>query len=299
GEEALGSRGSRPLVKVEPGVGVEPVVTVPTPAAPVPKVEEPKPIQEARARPYEAPRLTGKDMAGKDGAPMALVPAGEFLMGNNDGDSDERPAHSVHLDAFFMDKFEVTTSRYGKYVQATGRPAPPYWNQMAHVSDGDRPVIGIDWHDADAYCRHYGKRLPTEAEWEKAARGTDGRKYPWGNAEPTPSLTNFGKRLNANLNYYNDRLTPVGSLGDGKSPYGIFDLSGNVMEWVADWYGDGYYQQSPARNPTGPSNGTKKVMRGGSWINDALYLRSSYRYRYAPINRDANFGFRCAMDAPT
>ncbi len=300
GEEELGQKGNKPLVRVDPNASVasvpKPVHQAPQPDSPkqeVAKPEAPKPILEARARPYETPRMTGKDIAGKDGAPMALVPAGEFSMGNSDGDSDEKPAHSVSLDAFFIDKFEVTTMRYAKFVQETNRPVPPYWNQVAQASDGERPVVGVDWHDADAYCRHYGKRLPTEAEWEKAARGADERKYPWGNDLPMSDHARFGQSYRNPV--YKDGVAPVGSYPKGTSPFGIHDLSGNVSEWIADWFSEGF-ARSDLRNPKGPDVGTDKVLRGGGWYDQADRITSTKRFHATPGFRSVDVGFRCASD---
>ena len=165
-----------------------------------------------------------KEITGTDGAPMMLVPAGEFLY----GDDNQR----LSLPAFYMDKYEVTVSRYASFLQASGRKQPEYWNQVSQVSAGDRSVIEVDWYDAYTYCRQYAKRLPTEQEWEKAARGTDGRTYPWGNDEPSERYANFGKEWD-NLNYESELLTAVGSYEDGKSPFGIYDLAGNVWEWTS------------------------------------------------------------------
>jgi len=228
-------------------------------------------IEEARVRPYDTPGQTGREITGRDGAPMVLVPAGEFLYGGYN--------QRLSLPAFYMDKYEITTSRYAKFLQETGRTRPEYWSQVSQVSAGDRPVIGVDWHDADAYCRQYGKRLPTEQEWEKAARGTDGRTYPWGNEEPTSRHANFDKPSASGINYYSDRLQPVGSYEDGKSPYGIYDLAGNVWEW------------------TSSDEGSDKVLRGGSWGPNAKYLRSTYRLGNLPSFRNISIGFRCVQDA--
>jgi formylglycine-generating enzyme required for sulfatase activity len=225
---------------------------------------------------YSQPKQTGKEITGKDGAPMVLVPAGEFIMGSNDGGADEKPERRVTLEAFYMDKYEVTTTRYAAFMQATGRKEPGHWNEVRLASHGDRPVVGVTWHDADAYCRHYSKRLPTEQEWEKAARGTDGRKYPWGNDEPTSLHANFGK---SGFNDYGV-LVNVGSLEEGKSPYGIYDMAGNVWEWTSSDY-----------------DSNNKVLRGGSWLYVARYLVSTYRNRNLPTLRTSAVGFRCAQDA--
>ena len=252
-----------------------------------------KPIEEARVRPFKplTPPPAGRELIGKDGAPMALVPAGEFTMG---GDSIDNPRHPVYLDAFYMDKYEVTTSRYAKFLQTTRRQVPFKWSEVALVSHGDRPVIGVTWEDAVAYCRWASKRLPTEAEWEKAARGTDGREYPWGNEAPTPRHANFNKCCE--WKGYGV-LAIVGSLEAGRSPYGIYDLAGNVSEWVADWYDNTSYKYELERNPKGPRDGEEKVVRGGSWYDSALLQRSALRSRSYPSAPSTDRGFRCAKDA--
>jgi formylglycine-generating enzyme required for sulfatase activity len=235
------------------------------------------------------------EVIGKDRVPMALVPAGEFDMGSREGEGedDERPRHRVYLDAFYMDRYQVTVSRYAKFLNATGRERPRYWNEATLSQGENRPVIGVTWQDADAYCRWAGKRLPTEAEWEKAARGTDGRKYPWGNEEPTSRHANFGKSEQDEV-----PLLPVGSLEAGKSPYGIYDMAGNVWEWVADWYDAGYYQRSPVQNPAGPPGGQAKVARGGAWDRHVFNVRAANRSSFTPTNRFKDVGIRCVQDAP-
>jgi formylglycine-generating enzyme required for sulfatase activity len=244
----------------------------------------------------DRPESLPAEISGKDGGIMALVPAGEFLMGSSDGASDERPVHRVYLDAFYIDKFELTTSRYAKFLRATGRKAPDKWNDINPTFDWARPVIGVDWNDADAYCQWAGKRLPTEAEWEKAARGADGRKYPWGADEPTEALANFDWDSRRTWRGYST-LSPVGSYEEGKSPYSIYDASGNVWEWVADWYSPNSYGSNHERNPKGTTSGIFKVTRGGSWGDKIYSLRTSNRRGIPPGDRYRDLGFRCAQDA--
>ena len=242
----------------------------------------------------------------KDGAPMVEVPAGSFPMGvpagARDGGRDEYPRHDVFVDTFVIDKFEVTNGRYLEFVKSTGHrvpqnprnPARNLW-QGDSITDSliDRPVINVDWFDAEAYCRWAGKRLPTEAEWEKAAKGTSDRRFPWGNVEPT------SKHLNYNQQWIGERtLMPVGSYEAGKSPYGLYDMAGNVWEWVNDWYDARYYEKSPKKNPKGPDTGTKKVIRGAGWQNESPTVRIFTRVESDPAVRNESTGFRCASGAP-
>ncbi len=222
---------------------------------------------------------------------MVLVPAGEFMMGSMDGDPDEKPAHRIHVDGFYMDKYEVTVKQYAEFLREEGGDRPLDWQTMNKTANQNRPVMGVDWAEAARYCKWAGKRLPTEAEWEKAARGTDSRLYPWGNDPPTPLHANYGKKEWGN----HEALAPVGKLENGKSPYGIYDMAGNVWEWVSDWYDNDYYKQSPSENPTGPSTGGFKVIRGGSWNTSARNLRAADRYFDPPSFRSQYIpGFRCA-----
>jgi formylglycine-generating enzyme required for sulfatase activity len=236
---------------------------------------------------------TSTDVVGDDGAPMVRVPAGEFLMGTDVGEQeDEKPQHRVSLSAFLIDAYEVTVSRYAKFLEAEDREPPFLWAQAIDGDHRDRPVIGVDWYDASAYCRWAHKRLPTEAEWEKAARGTDGRIYPWGNAPPTASRAKYG---GATWKGYAS-LARVGSHAAGKSPYGVHDLAGNAWEWVADRYEANYYQSHGARDPKGPSIGPLRILRGGSWNSEAPILRAANRSAYVPSAKRSDFGFRCARD---
>jgi formylglycine-generating enzyme required for sulfatase activity len=263
-------------------------------------------LAAARTRYLELRLQAGHEVIGQDGARMVLVPAGEFTMGEDSkryavGDPIYvyAPLHQVYLDGFYIDKYEVTAGRYAKFLDSEKRPPPRFWNEVNLETDGQRPVIGVSWDDAAAYCRWAGKRLPTEAEWEKAARGTDGRKYPWGNDEPREYMASYdpyGIRLWQGYGV----LSPVGSYEAGRSPYGAYDMAGSVWEWVADWYDSKYYLVSPKSNPKGPEKGKERVVRGGSWRHAPELMRSAYRHRYQPTVLPFTYlGFRCAQDLPT
>ena len=228
---------------------------------------------------------------------MVPIPAGKFSMGFQDGDEDERPVHTVVLDAFWIDRYEVTNGQYQAFLEALEYPPPIYWGD-SRFKGLEQPVVGVAWVDADAYCRWAGKRLPTEAEWEKAARGTEGRIYPWGDKFD-------GVRLNwrGHADYARDPdpvadgyvfTAPVGSYADGVSVYGIHDLLGNVWEWCADWYDENVYEIHAAQNPKGPSEGLTRVLRGGAWIDYQSNLRTTNRMRAFPTLKHMDIGFRCA-----
>jgi formylglycine-generating enzyme required for sulfatase activity len=221
-----------------------------------------------------------------DGMEMLPVPAGKFDMGSEEGDDDEKPVHTVNLDAFYIDKYEVSVAQYQKCVDAGACAEPFTWPAF---SEPNAPVVGVTWNDAANYCAWAGARLPTEAEWEKAARGTDGRTYPWGDQDPDCSLGNhwFGEEQCAG------KPVDVGQYPAGASPYGALDMAGNAFEWTADWYATDYYGDSPARNPKGPEAGTFKVVRGGSWDWDELTATDRHTVGL-PSDPDSNFGFRCA-----
>ncbi|HSB70803.1 MAG TPA: SUMF1/EgtB/PvdO family nonheme iron enzyme [Candidatus Methylomirabilis sp.] len=228
-----------------------------------------------------------QSFSGKDGAEMVLVPAGEFWMGSDDNDADysERPRHQVALSAFYIDKFPVTNTRFKRFVGATGHRGPQIWF-TPRINKPDQPVVRVSWEDAQAYCRWAGKRLPTEAEWEKAARGTDGRRYPWGDKwDPTRANSNDGGP---------GKPTPVGSYPNGASPSGALDMAGNVWEWTSSLYHAYPYRADDGRED--PSSREPRVGRGGSWFNLPWLLRVSYRLINPPTNRYYNLGFRCAQD---
>ncbi len=225
--------------------------------------------------------------------PAIVIPEGEFLMGAGGADAleDEKPQHPVWLDRFDIDLHEVTTAQYADFLAHEQRTAPWQWEAVDLPQHHDRPVIGVSWFDADAYCRWRGRRLPTEAEWEKAARGTDARAYPWGNQAPRQEWANFG--LGARFSYP-QVLAQVHRYEQGRSPYGLYQMAGNAGEWVADWYGTNYYEISPRKNPGGPVSGSFRVVRGGSWSDLPKYLLTYGRFRLPPETRNSYTGFRCA-----
>jgi len=232
----------------------------------------------------------------KDGMEMVYVPAGSFTMGSNssEADTDEIPEHEVYLDAFWIDKYEVTNSQYAQCMAAGACAAPIITKSYTRTSyygnsEYDKyPVIYVSWYEAQAYCQWAGRQLPTEAQWEKAARGTDGRKYPWGNEKPTNKHSNFGS--------LNKGTTDVGIYNEGQSPYGCFDMIGNVWEWVFDWYQEDYYSSSDnEKNPSGLLLGEKKVLRGGLWGFSEKVLRVTYRDSDTPDTTGNSSGFRCCV----
>jgi|GEM_PF-3047543 len=255
-----------------------------------------------------------KALTYEDDTPMVLIPAGEFQMGDvfSEGGTDERPIHTVYVDAFYIDTHEVTNAQYRRFVQATGHRAPEGFGYVngewvgfkpwldENFNGDDQPVVCVSWVDARAYCEWAGKRLPTEAEWEKAARGgLVGRKFPWGNEAPDGTQCNFADG-NADDGY--QYTSSVGSFAP--NGYGLYDMAGNVWEWCSDWYDPAYYSKSPRENPAGPSSGTSRVLRGGSWNLNSYYMRVSFRFPGVPehshgvAEHSCNFvGFRCAQGA--
>jgi formylglycine-generating enzyme required for sulfatase activity len=219
---------------------------------------------------------------------MVYIPESDFTIGSpaGEGDADEHPAHKVHLPGFWIGKTEVTFDQYDRFCVETHREkaADEGWGR------GSRPVIYVSWNDARDYCAWLGKktglrfRLPSEAEWEKAARD----RFPWGNRQPDDGLANFNKDVM--------KTQPVGSYPPGASPFGVMDLAGNVWEWVADWYGAGYYQDSPRENPQGPATGSERVVRGGCWANGPDLVRSANRSQENPDSKLNIVGFRLALD---
>jgi formylglycine-generating enzyme required for sulfatase activity len=255
------------------------------------------------------PREKEKEIISRDGAPMMLIPAGKFLMGSDDGPNDERPARPVYLDAFYIDKHEVTVSQYRKFMQRTGHSQPEYFKagyfrkiQLSDDLDGNRPVVLVSWRDAEAYCRWAGKRLPTEAQWEKSARGPKGRKYPWGDDIVSAGTVNWGRTYSDD--WLREGLEPVTRFKKDQSIYGVFDLGGNVAEWIADKYSPSAYKDLPDRNPTNPMTKTAvaPMSRGSSWSarEDLHYSAKRYPHASTTAAIDRVFldiGFRCARNA--
>jgi sulfatase modifying factor 1 len=277
-----------------PAVKPESAVVVPKPQGAASEAKPPgKAHPLANGSPASKARALPATLLGKDGAAMVLVPAGEFPMGSEQGDDDEQPVHRVFLDSFYLDTFEVTNGRFAKFVAAI-QSEPPWGFADAEtpVLHAERPVRWVNWLEATGYCLWAGKRLPTEAEWEKAARGPEGRLYPWGHEPPTPAHAVFG------LKESTETVSPIGQRDKGASPYGVHDLAGNLYEWVADWYDEGFYTPLPTLNPRGPVAGTAKVQRGGSYINGPYRLRASFRTKGDPTEHDPHVGFRCAHDVP-
>jgi iron(II)-dependent oxidoreductase len=218
---------------------------------------------------------------------MIYIPEGEFVMGTANGEQDERPAHRVNITGFYIDKQEVNNGDYRKFLETSGRRAPDFWDDT-DLNKPDLPVVGVTWEDATAYCRSIGKRLPTEAEWEKAARGIHSRKYPWGNGYESRRANAYGKQDGYQF------TAPVKSFASGASPFGVLNMAGNVWEWCADWYAEDYYTRSPKNSPKGPKQGQLRVIRGGSWEDAADKLRTTNRYAAESDYSSYNLGFRCA-----
>jgi len=211
-------------------------------------------------------------------------------------DADETPLKEIYLDSFYIDTFEVTVSQYKKCVDAEACGVPgayAYCNDLNESTYENHPVNCVSWFNAREYCEFVGKRLPTEAEWEKAARGTDGREYPWGNDVAT---CEYAVINDGGTGCGKDSTWPIGSKQKGVSPYGVYDMAGNVWEWVADWYSPDYYSRSPDNNPEGPDSGSERVLRGGSWGSYAGTQRSAFRVSsYPDYLHYFLFGFRCLL----
>jgi formylglycine-generating enzyme required for sulfatase activity len=230
---------------------------------------------------------------GDDERTMVLIPEGFFQMGSETGDPDEAPQHPVFVSRFYLDQYEVSNEAYTRFLKATGysKPfVPVFDDDPSKLLDPEQIAVGMVWDSATAYCLWAGKRLPTEAEWEKAARGETPRIWPWGDA--------FGVQ-NANIKGEQDGYQYTahpGQFESGRSPYGIYDMAGNGAEWVADWYDAEAYQSAPIQNPKGPEVGKHRVVRGGSWAESAVNVRTTKRFAVRQGRADSIIGFRCAKD---
>ncbi|MFQ5673622.1 MAG: formylglycine-generating enzyme family protein [Nitrospinales bacterium] len=227
---------------------------------------------------------------GDDGREMILVPEGVFTRGSDTGGFDEKPQKETYLDAFYVDKYEVTVKAYNAFRRAADyvKPSVPFFQGKQEVLETPNfPVVGVSWLDAVNYCKWAGKRLLTEAEWEKAARGTHGLVYPWGN-KFLPKRAN----ITGDADGYKF-MSPVGKFPMGRSVYGVYDMAGNVSEWVADWYDQYYYREAPMINPTGPEKKDTHVFRGGSWDARKVDVRAAKRFAATPGRKDSILGFRC------
>ena len=270
-----------------------PTPTRPATLTPVPsRTPTPTPTQTPTRPSAQAGDIRATSRGGVE-VEQVFVPAGSFMMGSEDGSSDEQPVHEVALDAFWIDRTEVTNGQFAGCVADEACQPPSdtssYTRDNYYGNDefADYPVIYVSWNDASEFCEWAGGRLPTEAEWEYAARGPESFTYPWGNNGPSTSLLNFDGNVGD--------TSEVGSYPNGASWVGALDMAGNVREWVNDWYDSGYYGNSPGENPPGPASGEVRVLRGGAWNDDDA--RSSYRYHYVlPVFRFSVVGFRCAQE---
>jgi formylglycine-generating enzyme required for sulfatase activity/S1-C subfamily serine protease len=313
---------TRTTVRIETVRAVEqsPAVAVPVPPTGHQPKGDPRPPMPARSRPgssqadgsgpadeaavakvndelralqqEETARLTQRGIVAPEG--MLLIPGGEFIMGAEDLSADARPAHRVMVSTFWLDRYHVTNAQYRKCVEGGGC-LPPKDRQS--FDDGERaqhPVVNVTWNQARIYCHWRGKRLPTEAEWEKAARGTDARRYPWGNGnEP------IRQRLESSeLRIAGNGTGPVGSQSAILSPYGVSDMVGSVSEWVKDWYSEDFYRVSPVQDPQGPLRGSFRVLRGGELSERSIEHHVGYRSWDEMTYWGPGLGFRCAMDVP-
>jgi eukaryotic-like serine/threonine-protein kinase len=245
----------------------------------------------ANFTPETTPLVVSTKISPVDGMVMVEIPEGYFNMGKeNNLNGDDTPRHRVYLDTYWIDQTDVTNEMFAKCVQA-GKCTFEIEQAATdiHFNNPDyakHPVVYVTWYQAVAYCQWAGRRLPTEAEWEKAARGKDGRTFPWGKNPVDSTLANYDNNIGD--------TTPVGSYPLGASPYGLLDMAGNVRQWVADWYSALFYRNSPLQNPLGPGMGDKRVLRGGSFKDPANGVHVTARFAHVPGSAGMNRGFRCA-----
>lgn len=245
--------------------------------------------EEAKSEEKREPESGSKSRRDKDGMEILYVPGGSFEMGSTEL-TYAKPVRIVDVDGFYIDKYEVTNGQYRRCVSEgacqfggdnTSNTEERYYDNPVFTN---HPVINLNWYEARDYCKWVGGDLPTEAQWEKAARGTDGRRYPWGDFEPNKSKANY--------NQFEGDTMPVGSYSQNVSPYGAMDMAGNVWEWTLDWYADSY-NPGDTDNPTGPTAGQFRTIRGGCWYYEATFIRSAHRSKHNPLYRYYNVGFRC------
>lgn len=254
----------------------------------------PIPTPTATPIPSPTPNPGTNRFISKDNMIVIFIPAGEFIMGSSEDDKDakaeEEPAHKVYTDAYWIDRTQVTNAMFRACVKIGActyglvpGTAPDYYNPLYD----NHPVVYVTWQQAAAYCAWEGGRLPTEAEWEKAARGTKNTLYAWGDQLPNANLVN--------LNNYVGITTAVGLFPRGQSAYGLMDMGGNVREWVSDWFATDYYQHSPAKNPQGPETGEKKVLKGAAFRDQVVFGRAANRLTHVPNSPGNVRGFRCVI----
>ncbi|THJ18220.1 MAG: formylglycine-generating enzyme family protein [Nitrospira sp. CG24B] len=234
-----------------------------------------------------------KTKIGDEGREMVQIPEGPFTMGSHDGDPDEAPEHQVYLKGFYLDRKEVTQEEYTRFAKMTKRAMPRievFDDDQSKILKPEFAAMSVSWDEAVAYCKWAGKRLSTEAEWEKAGRGESKRKYPWGEKFVTTAANVDGSEDGYKY------IAPPGSFDGGRSPYGLYDMTGNVAEWVEDSYDEHYYKKSPFRDPKGPENADLKVVRGGSWRETEHNARLSKRFTAKHWRTDVTIGIRCASD---
>ena len=304
------------LIRLLPGFGGTPAAGLPEAQASMTATPQPAPqATTTPASPTQPPAETAAPLpilgstqvSPEDGMLLLYIPAGEFLMGASPGDPDssdsEKPRHKVLLDGFWIDRTEVTNRMYRLCVNADECNPPERRSSFDDPNQVDQPVVWVSWPGAEEYCAWAGRRLPTEAEWERAARGTDERTFPWGSSGPAGQLVNFADQslkedwADPSVDDGFEYAAPVGSYPSGASPYWVLDMAGNVWEWVGDMFDAGYYLDSPLENPSVPdaaSSGAYTV-RGGSFLSNVRNIRTTYRYGYSLTTTAADLGFRCAM----
>ncbi|MEM6454189.1 MAG: SUMF1/EgtB/PvdO family nonheme iron enzyme [Acidobacteriota bacterium] len=262
-----------------------------TPSTPAGRTAAPAAPVAPPARAPHQPEPGEEWINEKDGSVLVYVPGGRYNLGADYIDDDSRPVHTVTLSPYRIGKYPVTNAQYRRFLEATGHREPEYWDSTKYNAD-QQPVVGVSWHDARAYCAWAGLRLPSEAQWEAAARGKDQRVYPWGSAQPSEQHANFDDIV--------ERPTPVGSYPLGAGPFGTLDQAGNVWEWCADvWSSDAYSNRDGTKNPLHTEGDSAvRLVRGGAWNGRAELLRAAYRFRVEAVDRHVHVGFRVSGFLP-